>query len=88
MSKAKSTMDRISKWNEEARSLGLTYGKYVAIYHPSTPVVFPVHIKKTCPICGRDFLAKSKKRIYCSEACSEKAKRMREAERKEAEEIC
>lgn len=80
--------DRITLWNEEALSMGLSYGKYVAIYHPATPVTVPSCVQKICPICGREFLAKNKKKIYCSEACSEKAKRLREAEKNQKEEIC
>lgn len=80
--------DRITLWNEEALSMGLSYGKYVAIYHPATPVTVPSCVLKTCPICGRDFFAKNKKKIYCSEACSEKAKRLREAEKNQKEEVC
>lgn len=62
--------DRISQWAAEARALGLSYGQYVAKYHPSNSLDSPpvVHTK-TCPECGQVFRAISRRHTYCCEAC-------------------
>ena len=35
--------------------------------------VYDVTVEKTCPICGQSFIAKSKRAIYCSKHCADKA---------------
>lgn len=68
-----SPSDRTSQWAAEAHTLGLSYGQYVAKYHPpgmpSDPAPPTYPYTKTCPECGQVFGAFRNSRIYCGHTC-------------------
>ena len=62
--------DRTSMWAAEAKVLGLSYGQYVAKFHPVAESTRPPILRaKTCPECGQVFRAISKRHTFCCEAC-------------------
>ena len=67
------TTDRTASWAAEATAMGMSYGQYVAKYHPpgisspSHPMSLPY--TKTCPECGQVFQTSCSDRIYCCEKC-------------------
>lgn len=67
------TPDRLSLRAAEARAQGLSYGQYMAQFHPTLPPPEPAArlpaYTKTCPECGRVFQAYNRRRIYCGEVC-------------------
>jgi ribosomal protein S27AE len=70
------TSDRLSLWAAEARAQGLSYGQYVAQFHPTLPppvpsVRLPTYTK-TCPECGRVFQAFNPRKVYCGETCADR----------------
>ena len=66
----KKKIDRLSQCAVEANRFGLTYGKYMALYHPENRPPEPSGYKHTCASCGKDFYVwHMKARKYCSEKC-------------------
>ncbi len=74
-------MDQLSIDNMEARRLGLSYGKYIALYRPEKPRAerYPKRNYREqekrpfCVICGAPIPAGSHRRKYCSPACADQA---------------
>lgn len=82
--------DRISVMAAKARSLGLSYGQYVARFHPTltecAPRVAAPMYTKTCPECGQVFRAYSDKKVYCSESCYNRINNRRHYYKRKGEE--
>ena len=85
--------DRLSRWAAEAKALGMSYGDYVAKYHPpgSASADLPIiDVKptytKTCPECGRTFQTTYPRKIYCESRCYERVKKRRDYHKKKAKE--
>lgn len=74
-------MDRLSKHAAEARALGLSYGHYMALYHPPRgvePRPLPTALapamdkhSKVCVVCGVELVEHQRK--YCSWECRREA---------------
>lgn len=84
--------DRISQRAAEALALGMSYGKYMAVYHPSESRQEPVKprtgVTKVCEYCGMEFTRYDKRqRKYCCEDCQEAANDQKSRERKMAQRI-
>ena len=65
-------MDSLTERNKKARELGLSYGQYMALYHPPEPVertepIFERESGKKCIVCGKPL--KGNQRLYCSADC-------------------
>lgn len=70
--------DRLSQTAAEALEHGMSYGKYMAKYHPSASRQEPVKpmtgIIKVCEHCGKEFTPlKSTKQKYCCANCRNSA---------------
>lgn len=79
--------DRLSRHAAEAKNLGLSYGDYIAQYHPTFPPPEPPAAQaKTCPVCGRVFQTSRSRKIYCDTLCKERARDRREYRKKTAKE--
>lgn len=66
-------MDRLSKRAAKARELGMSYGQYIAAYHPANGQARPKEVSirsfgKTCVVCGKKLTGKQRK--YCSSECT------------------
>ena len=83
MAKSKE-MDQLTQWAVEAQRLGMTYGKYVAKYHPEKQPEerFPKKSKgavkngdgvKICQYCGKEIPPDIKSWRYCCQACANAA---------------
>ena len=74
--------DQITKWSMESERLGMTYGQYVAKYHPETPpaVRFPKQKgdkeQRYCAVCGAPIHPQSRAK-YCGKVCQASAKQER-----------
>ena len=80
MAKEKET-DQLTQWAVEATRLGMTYGAYVAKYHPKTPpaVRFPKREEyRRCVRCGALLHPESNAK-YCGKVCQANAKQERMA---------
>ena len=69
---------RIAAVNRAARSVGMSYGRYVVLTGgPETPPDWLVRRTrpdaKHCPRCGRVFVASSPRQIYCTAHCRKAA---------------
>ena len=86
MAKKKERQDQLTQWAIEAERLGMSYGAYVAQYHPETPpaVRFPKlkgdKEQRYCPVCGAPIRPESRAK-YCGKVCQANA----EQERMQAE---
>lgn len=92
-------MDQLSTDAMEAKRLGLSYGKYIALYHPEKPPVERRSKKNArgqekrplCVICGEPIPASSNRKKYCSPACADQAmqeqRRAANQRRREAREL-
>ena len=78
MAKEKET-DQLTRWAVEATKRGMTYGAYVAKYHPEVPpaVRFPQRDKfRKCAQCGAPLRPESNAK-YCGLVCQANAKQER-----------
>lgn len=77
-------MDQLTQWAVEANRLGMTYGQYVAKYHPEKQpeVRFPKKSKgalknedgvKICQWCGKEIPPDIKSWRYCCPECAHEA---------------
>lgn len=82
-------MDNLAACARAARGMGLSYGKYVALYgakqtdlKPLEPV--PVEDMRYCRECNKPFKPARKLMVYCSDDCRvhSNARRNRELKRK------
>lgn len=79
-------IDRLSKEADEALALGMSYGKYKAMQtaepiKPKEPPrlydgyagngVWP-EMEMVCVVCGKVYVGRHPKRLYCSELCKER----------------
>ena len=69
---------RIAAVNRAARSVGMSYGRYVVLTGgPETPPDWLVQRTrpdaKRCPRCGRVIVAASPRQIYCTAHCRKAA---------------
>ena len=66
-------MDRLSQRALEASKLGMSYGKYIALYHPvSTPQVQKKKNNSVCIYCGKEITLRSlRERKFCDDLCRE-----------------
>ena len=68
----------IAAVNRAARSVGMSYGRYVVLTGgPETPPDWLVRRTRPdarhCPRCGRVFVASSPRQIYCTAHCRKAA---------------
>lgn len=81
---AKKETDQLTQWAVEAQRLGMTYGKYVAKYHPEKQPEerFPKKKervrrnedgRKICQWCGKEISPDSRSWKYCSKECAYEA---------------
>lgn len=75
-------MDQLSRDARAARKLGLSYGKYIALYKPKQPPAerYPKKSEQSdqeprCAFCGKIIPKNGKNRKYCSGACADEARR-------------
>lgn len=78
--------DRLSQLVSEALEHGMSYGKYMAVYHPSEsrkePVKQRMGITKVCEYCGMEFTRYDKRqRKYCCDDCRNAANDLQYRER-------
>lgn len=80
-------IDRLAKEADEALALGMSYGKYKAMQQaqpikPKEPPllhdgiqVFGRHPERemVCVVCGKKYISRCQRRMYCSELCKERA---------------
>lgn len=95
----KKKLDQLDIDSTNAIKVGMSYGKYMALYKPatttyrgSTTVPEEVGIKHTCQGCGKVFYTQNRKaRKFCCSSCRDafyyKAKRMKE-EKYPLEKVC
>lgn len=79
MAKKKKELDQITRWSMEAERLGMSYGAYVAQFHPETPpaVRFPKKDDfRRCARCGAPLHLESNAK-YCGKVCQASAKQER-----------
>ena len=92
MKKKPSEPDRIAIWAAAAKAEGMSYGAWVAKYHPPGTPLDPSGPFKICPHCGRRFTTNYSNKIYCTPDCTYYARQKRRQEerrcRKEKEEKC
>ena len=74
-------MDQLSIDAMEARRLGLSYGKYIALYRPEKPpaVRYPKMRSNgeiLCAQCGSPIVNGSNRKKYCSQDCADEARRL------------
>jgi len=78
---AKKEMDQLTQWAVAAEKLGMTYGQYVAKFHPAQPPVerFPKKSKgavktkdgvKICQWCGKEIPPEARSWKYCCQECA------------------
>ena len=80
---------RITQIELAARSVGMSYGRYVALtggkIPPPEELVLAADPKSAhCDFCGKLFLPTMDRNIYCSDACRKAAYDKREAEKERA----
>lgn len=93
--------DKLSRWAAAAKAEDLSYGYWVAKYHPpGTPWEEELPkpgkrqlLVRTCPHCGKVFRTTAANKIYCDPVCTTAARAYRKYLRKlarqvEKEELC
>ena len=84
--------DRLSQRAAAAKAEGLSYGQWMAKYHPPGTPAQPSGRTKVCPHCGKHFTTNYSNKIYCTPDCTYYARQKRKQEerrrRKEQEKLC
>lgn len=74
-------MDQLDIDAKEARRLGLSYGKYIALYRPEKPPAVRYSKRQgggelLCAQCGSPIANGSNRKKYCSQDCADEARRL------------
>ena len=92
MKKKQPQSNKASQWAALAKAEGLSYGNWVAKYHPPGAPAEPSGRTKVCPHCGKYFTTNYSNKIYCTPECTylarEKRKQEQRRRRKEQEKLC
>ena len=81
----KKELDQLTRRALEANALGMSYGAYVAKFHPPKPKQerYPQRHRdgeRKCQWCGVWFPSEQRFRKYCCQACADKAREVQKQE--------